>query len=58
MDDLLTTREAASYLRQSESALNQWRGANKGPKFIRVGRRVLYRSSDLAAFVDHLAEAS
>lgn len=58
MDDLLTTAEAAEYLRQSPSALNQWRVAKRGPKFIRVGRRVLYRRSDLVAFVDALAEAS
>lgn len=56
--DLLTTREAAAYLRQSESTLNHWRIDKKGPKHLRIGRRVLYRRPDLVAFVDALAEAS
>ncbi|WP_345801018.1 helix-turn-helix domain-containing protein [Microbacterium sp. AZCO] len=52
MDELLTTAEAAEYLRQTPSALNQWRVARRGPRFVRIGKRVLYRQSDLTAFVD------
>lgn len=52
MPELLTTREAAEYLRQSESTLAHWRVAGTGPRTVRIGRRVLYRRDDLAEFVE------
>lgn len=58
MPDLLTTREAADYLRQTASTLAHWRSAGTGPRFVRIGRRVVYRRTDLVAFVDSLAKAA
>ena len=58
MPELLTTREAAEYLRQSESTLAHWRMVGKGPRSVRLGRRVLYRRGDLAEFVEALEHAS
>ncbi len=45
---LLTTREAAAYLRVSKSYLDKLRVYGGGPKFLRYGKRkILYRMSDL-----------
>lgn len=56
--DLLDPVEAATILklvkRDGEPAvrtLERWRTEGTGPKFIRLGRRVLYRRSDLEDFV-------
>lgn len=51
-DDLLDEREAAAFLRQAPTTLRQWRHLGKGPAFSRVGKRALYRRSDLEAYVD------
>ena len=34
----------------SERTLEQWRWQGKGPRFLKVGSRVLYRLSDIEAF--------
>lgn len=47
----LNVSEAAFYLGVSESALNTWRTRGKGPRYVRLGRKVLYR---LAALNDYL----
>ncbi len=44
---LLTSREAATFLRVSESWLAKARVNAIGPAFIRVGRSIRYRESDL-----------
>jgi hypothetical protein len=48
---LLTTREAAELLRRKKSCLESWRCRGGGPAFIKIGRGVLYRESDLEAFL-------
>ncbi|MGY1845533.1 helix-turn-helix transcriptional regulator [Modestobacter sp. SYSU DS0875] len=50
--DLLTLEEAAERLRTSPSTLRYWRHRSEGPKSFRVGRRVLYKRSDLDAWVE------
>lgn len=47
MTALLMQREAAARLRLSERTLERYRVTGLGPKFIKAGRRVLYRQSDL-----------
>jgi hypothetical protein len=37
---------------QKPATLRQWRWQKKGPPFMRIGKRVLYRRSDLAAHVE------
>lgn len=57
---LLTLKEAADYLRLTPSALytQRYRGEKPGALGIRVGRRILYRPSDIERFLEErLAEA-
>jgi hypothetical protein len=59
-EPLLTLREAAEYLRLTPSALytQRHRGEKPGALGIRVGRKILYRPSDINRFLDELlAEA-
>lgn len=44
---LLTTKEVAAYLRVSKSYLDKLRVYGGGPKFLRFGRKILYRKADL-----------
>jgi excisionase family DNA binding protein len=48
----LGTEEAAKYLGVTERSLQKWREKNVGPKFSRVGPRLVrYAKLDLDAFV-------
>jgi excisionase family DNA binding protein len=48
---LLTQREAATVLRLSERTLERLRVQGLGPKFVRCGRSVRYRQSDLEEWI-------
>jgi len=48
---LLTQREAAMALRLSERTLERNRVTGDGPPFVKAGRRVLYRQSDLDQWI-------
>src|SRR5690349_12803443 len=48
---LLTQQEAADETRLSERTLERHRLTGTGPKFVRLGRRVLYRREDVEAWV-------
>jgi hypothetical protein len=47
----MNTRKAADYLGLWMALLEHWRHLGLGPKFMRVGRRILYRRDDLDAFM-------
>jgi excisionase family DNA binding protein len=47
-----TTPEAAAYLGLAVSTLNKWRCYGSGPKFLKLGRSVRYRRSELDQFVE------
>jgi hypothetical protein len=52
--ELLTAEETADFLRVSPETLSWWRRTSErtGPIFCRIGgRRIVYRLSDLLAFV-------
>jgi excisionase family DNA binding protein len=51
MMDLLTVREAAAWLRISESQLRALRAKGVGPKSRSVGKRVVFDKADLEQFV-------
>ena len=51
MQALLTQREAACVLRLSERTLERSRVTGLGPLFVKLGRRVFYRRSDLDDWV-------
>jgi len=48
---LLTSSEAATYLRLSPGTLAVWRSHGRGPKFLLVATQVRYLKVDLDAFV-------
>ena len=50
-DPLLTTEEAAAYLGLAPSTLATWRvRRSDGPRFLKIGRKVLYPRSELKRF--------
>jgi len=49
---LLNTPEAAEFLGISASTMAQWRMLNKGPSFVKLGTRVMYRQIDLEAWLE------
>ncbi len=57
-DDLLGNPEAARILGVSEGCLNKWRVYGQGPRFVKLGRRIRYRRSDLNTFIDDRIRAS
>lgn len=59
-EPLLTLKEAADYLRLTPAALytQRHRGDKPGSLGIRVGRKILYRPSDISRYLDEqLAES-
>ena len=55
---LLTTADAARLLGLQPQTLAKWRWAGTGPRFVRLGRRVMYNLRDLEAFVEAGARES
>jgi excisionase family DNA binding protein len=55
--EIMSTREAANYLRVSPSTLEHMRIVGRGPKFFRIGRQVRYRLEDLERFAAEQIEA-
>jgi excisionase family DNA binding protein len=50
-DPLMTTDEVAAYSRLSVATIRWLRHANRGPVASTLGRRVLYRQSDVDAWI-------
>jgi excisionase family DNA binding protein len=46
-EEFLTPKQAAAYLRVSKSYLDKLRVYGGGPRFLRFGRKILYRQSEL-----------
>ena len=42
---------AAEYVRLSARTLQKWRLEGRGPKFLKIGKRIMYREEDLEAFL-------
>lgn len=59
-EQLLTLMETAQYLRLTPGALymQRYRGEKPGVLGIRVGRKILFRSSDIDRFLDELSETA
>jgi len=49
---LLAADAAAAYLHVNTRTLANWRYLGRGPRYIRIGRRPLYRQSELDAWMD------
>ena len=56
--DLLTTEEAGRYLRLSPRTLERYRVTGEGPRYLKIGRRVLYRKSDLDEWLKNKSRRS
>lgn len=52
MDELMTPEELAAYLHASPGSLANDRYLGVGIPFVRVGRRIRYRRSDVIAFLE------
>jgi hypothetical protein len=52
MPDLGTPGDVAEYLHTTVTNVAQLRYTGRGPKFIKAGRRILYRWSDVADWLD------
>jgi hypothetical protein len=57
-DTLLNTVDAAAYLRLSYRTLQNWRVRGGGPRYVKLGDRVLYAQGDLDAWVDEQTRTS
>jgi predicted DNA-binding transcriptional regulator AlpA len=51
MDALLTPAEVAERVRRPIATVRFWRAAGTGPKSANIGGRVLYRASDVEAWI-------
>lgn len=51
-DMLLTEAETSERLRTPLATLRYWRQTGYGPRSAKIGRRVLYRESDVKAWLD------
>jgi hypothetical protein len=51
-DPLYPEGDAADELNLSPKTLQAWRVNGCGPRFVKLGRRVFYRASDLRRFIE------
>ena len=51
MPDLLNTVEAAELLRLNPQTLNRWRRQGTGPAYLRVGKKVMYQTDQITAWL-------
>jgi excisionase family DNA binding protein len=58
LSDYLTAEQLAEELRISSRTLARWRALDEAPPAVRVGRRILYRRSTVAAWLAHRERAS
>lgn len=52
LDPLLSCSEVAHWLNTTPGQLSQWRFHGEGPPFIKLGRAVRYRRSDVEGWLD------
>ncbi|MCB0924948.1 MAG: DNA-binding protein [Mycobacterium sp.] len=56
LDELLTPKQVAEYRGTTTAVLAQERHKGAGPRFIRDGRRIRYRATDIHAYLDARTE--
>ena len=54
----LNQTELAARWKISPRTLERWRWAGEGPRYLKLGGRVIYRSSDIEAFEREVQSAS
>lgn len=50
--DVLNEKQAAEYLGKKPGTLRQWRSDCKGPSYHKKGRQILYKKTDLDAWLE------
>lgn len=55
LTNLLTLREVAGLLGVQEATLRQWRARGRGPASFKIGVSVVYRRSDVDAWLEEHA---
>lgn len=50
-EKFLTTADLAAMLRMPAETVRYWRHADKGPRFFKLGRRVLYDVADVEEWI-------
>ena len=48
----LTPQGTADYLRTGVRTLERWRHVGGGPVFVKIGRKVAYRLTDIQSYLD------
>lgn len=48
----MTFDEVSEYMRVPEGTLRRWRATGQGPKSFTVGRRVLFKESDVDSWIE------
>jgi predicted DNA-binding transcriptional regulator AlpA len=48
----LTVKEAAAYIPLAEGTLNKFRSVGGGPRYVKLGRKILYDTADLDRWID------
>ena len=51
-DTLIAAAQVPKYLGIQRQTLARWRHEGFGPQWVRMGRRIFYRSSDLRAWIE------
>jgi predicted DNA-binding transcriptional regulator AlpA len=54
----LIVPEAAEYLRLKKGTLDNWRSRGRGPRFIKLGRKVSYDTRDLDHWINQNKQSS
>jgi excisionase family DNA binding protein len=50
--ELLTTKEAAKFLKISTVTLEKWRCQERGPQYVKLGRAVRYEREALQRYIE------
>ena len=56
-DTLFSPAELSEFLQIPEETLSKWRYRRTGPKFMRMGKHVRYRMSDVRTWMDSIRDA-
>lgn len=52
--EVISEKEVAKWLKLSPITLRNWRNQGKGPPYVKMGRSVRYRVSDIEKFLDEV----
>jgi predicted DNA-binding transcriptional regulator AlpA len=50
--NVVRTKEAAEYLGLQPRTLDNWRSQGRGPRYARLGCRIVYRITDLEKYIE------